>query len=102
MRVASKLWWPSLIVVSVKRSCFWFNIQLETATGSLLTAKTIYVSRKDDFAILKVQGENFPMALPICYATYPTAGEEVIAIGSPRGLTNTITRGIPICSPENN
>ena len=70
------------------------DIQIETATGSELTAKTIYVSRKDDFAILKVQGEIFPEALPICYATYPTAGEEVIAIGSPRGLTNTITRGI--------
>ena len=35
MRVASKLWWLSLIVVSVKRSCFWFNIQLETANAPL-------------------------------------------------------------------
>ena len=70
------------------------DIQIETAAGSFLTAKTIYVSRKDDFAILKIQGDNYPKALPICYATYPTAGEEVIAIGSPRGLTNTITRGI--------
>ncbi len=70
------------------------DTQIETSTGSVLTANTIYVSRKDDFAILKVQGENYPKALPICYATYPTSGEEVIAIGSPRGLTNTITRGI--------
>ena len=70
------------------------DIQIETVTGAILTANVMYVSRKDDFAILKVVGENYPKALPICYATYPVPGEEVIAIGSPRGLTNTITRGI--------
>ncbi len=52
------------------------------------------MSNEDDFSILKVEGENYPRALPICYATYPVPGEEVIVIVSPRVLTNTFTRGI--------
>ena len=56
--------------------------------------KVIYVSRKDDFAILKVEGSNLPPALPICYSRYPITGEEVIALGSPRGLVNSISKGI--------
>ena len=70
------------------------NLQIETATGAILSGDVIYVSRKDDFAIIKVNGNNYPKALPICYASYPVPGEEVIALGSPRGLSNTITRGI--------
>ena len=34
------------------------DIQIETATGATLTSNVIYGSRKDDFAILKVVGEN--------------------------------------------
>ena len=70
------------------------NLQIETATGAKLSGDVIYVSREDDFAIIKVNGNNYPKALPICYASYPVPGEEVIALGSPRGLSNTITRGI--------
>jgi S1-C subfamily serine protease len=32
--------------------------------------------------------------LPICYASYPVAGQDVVVLGSPRGLANTVTRGI--------
>jgi hypothetical protein len=67
---------------------------LETVTGERIKAKVVYVSRADDFAVLKVDGSGIPKALPLCYASYPVAGEDVIALGSPRGLTNTVTRGI--------
>ena len=69
-----------------------FNV--ETIDGSDLIGKVIYVSRKDDFALLKVDQKKSLNPLPICYATYPTSGEEVVALGSPMGLTNTVTRGI--------
>ena len=67
---------------------------LETVTGDRIAAKVIYVSRADDFAILKVDKLGTQKALPICYASYPVTGEDVVALGSPRGLTNTVTRGI--------
>ena len=69
-----------------------FNV--ETIDGSDLIGEVIYVSRKDDFALLKVKKSKSLTPLPICYAKYPTSGEEVVALGSPMGLTNTVTRGI--------
>ena len=70
------------------------EIRIETVSGRSYTGKVSYVSREDDFAIIDVSGVDLPKALPICYSNYPTAGEDVIALGSPRGLTNTVTRGI--------
>lgn len=70
------------------------KIQIETSTGATSTAKIVYVSREDDFAVLAPERKLRIKPLPICYASYPTAGEDVVALGSPAGLTNTVTRGI--------
>lgn len=58
------------------------------------------VIRRDanaDIAILSM-GDRFQnlslQPLPICYQTYPSLGENVIVIGNPLSLSNTITRGI--------
>jgi S1-C subfamily serine protease len=67
---------------------------LELADGSSVKAKTIYISRKDDFAVLQPVMTKQIAPLPLCYASYPVAGQEVVALGSPRGLANTVTRGI--------
>jgi len=67
---------------------------LELADGSTIKAKTIYVSRKDDFAVLQPVLAKTISPLPLCYSSYPVAGQEVVALGSPRGLANTVTRGI--------
>ncbi len=69
-------------------------LDIETVAGLNLKGKLVYVSRKDDFALIKVTEENTPKAIPICYANYPVAGEKVVALGSPLGLTNTVTTGI--------
>ena len=54
----------------------------------------MYISRSEDFAVLKTKLPSKLPSLPLCYSTYPLAGQEVIALGSPRGLANTVTRGI--------
>ena len=70
------------------------KIQIETSSGATSTARIVYVSREDDFAVLAPARKLSIKPLPICYASYPTAGEDVVALGSPAGLTNTVTRGI--------
>ena len=70
------------------------EIQIETFTGSTSSGKVAYVSREDDFAVVVPERKLRVKSLPICYASYPTAGEDVVALGSPQGLTNTVTRGI--------
>ena len=68
--------------------------KLELADGLNVPAKTIFISRSEDFAVLQPLGSIKVKPLPICYASYPLAGQEVVALGSPRGLANTVTRGI--------
>ena len=70
------------------------EIQIETSSGATSSGKVVYVSREDDFAVLSPERKLRVKSLPICYASYPTAGEDVVALGSPAGLTNTVTRGI--------
>ncbi len=70
------------------------EILIETVSGRSYKGKVSFVSREDDFAIINVSGVDLPKALPICYSSYPMAGEDVIALGSPLGLSNTVTRGI--------
>lgn len=70
------------------------KIRVEFSNGSYGQAKTVYVSRTDDFAVLKLNVRKKDSTMPICYASYPLTGEDVLAIGSPRGLANTLTRGI--------
>lgn len=70
------------------------EIFIETVSGRNYKGKVVYVSREDDFAIIDVKGSDLPKSLPICYAGYPKAGEDVIALGAPLGLSNSVTRGI--------
>ena len=70
------------------------NIELETSSGKKVLAEVVYVSRAEDFAVLKSQTISRLPSIPLCYATHPVAGQEVLALGSPRGLANTVTRGI--------
>lgn len=50
---------------------------------------------KADIAVLSINSLSTSLKpLPICYSKYPNLGENVIAVGNPLSLSNTITRGI--------
>ncbi|WP_413360678.1 S1C family serine protease [Prochlorococcus sp. MIT 1201] len=68
--------------------------RVEFSDGSSDQAKTVFISSNEDFAVLKLKSRNASSPLPICYSTYPVPGQDVLVLGSPRGLSNTITRGM--------
>jgi len=59
---------------------------------SMPVVKVVGVDEKADLAIIKIDGKNLPF-LKLRVAL-PKIGEKVFAIGSPRGLTNTLSDGL--------
>lgn len=59
-------------------------------------ARVIKRDRLADVALLKIESSfsNDLSGLPVCYANYPTPGENVIVVGFPLSLGATVTRGI--------
>jgi len=56
-------------------------------------AKLIGTDPKSDVAVIKIEGNNFPV-LPMGDSDRLAVGEWVIAIGNPFGLTHTMTVGV--------
>lgn len=67
------------------------RITVETADGQLLPAELVGTDPAVDLAVLKVDAD-----LPaVAFAdSAPSVGDEAVAIGSPLGLSNTVTDGI--------
>ena len=61
--------------------------------GPVLGARVIGVDKATDLALLKVDTTGLP-ALPFGEATRLRKGEVVFAIGSPAGLSNSVTMGV--------
>lgn len=70
------------------------SVDLTYSDGTETTAEVIFRDREKDLAILRPVTARVKLPLPLCYATYPKPGDEVFALGNPRGLANTVTRGI--------
>jgi hypothetical protein len=70
------------------------SVDLSYADGTETTAEVIFRDREKDLAILRPAKARIKAPLPLCYSSYPKPGEEVFALGNPRGLANTVTRGI--------
>lgn len=62
--------------------------------SSVIVTDVLAYDQDRDFAILKLPGLNSPMDVELGKSAEVITGEEVIAIGSPLGFTNTVTDGL--------
>lgn len=64
------------------------------ADGRRLDAKLVGTDPKTDLAVIKVEGDRLPRALPWGDSKAARPGDSVFAVGAPFGLSNTVTAGI--------
>lgn len=69
------------------------TIKVEFADGSEIAATIVGRDRMYDIAVLQVRKGNLP-PIALGDSSKVSVGEEVLAIGSPLGLANTVTQGI--------
>jgi putative serine protease PepD len=69
------------------------TIKVEFADGSEIAATIVGRDRMYDIAVLQVKKGNLP-AIALGDSSKVSVGDEVLAIGSPLGLANTVTQGI--------
>src|SRR4029079_16527013 len=58
-----------------------------------IAARLVGQDDRTDIALLKIEGDNFPVA-PLGNSDELQIGEWVVAIGNPFGLDHTVTAGI--------
>ncbi len=66
---------------------------VETTDGSVYSAKIVGRDSKTDIAVLKISGTGLSPAV-LGDSDEVLVGEQVIAVGNPAGLSNTVTDGI--------
>ncbi len=65
-------------------------------------AKVLKINKARDLALLKMEGENLPyLELETDRSAY-TTGQEVVALGAPRGVEWSVSRGILSAARDNN
>ncbi|MCD8488540.1 MAG: trypsin-like peptidase domain-containing protein [Desertifilum sp.] len=72
------------------------QVTVRTPNGRSYTGAVIATDRRNDLALVRLlntQGERFP-TIPLANADGIRVGQQVFAIGSPFGLSGTLTRGI--------
>ena len=69
------------------------EIQVTLEGNKKYKARVIYADPKTDMAIIKIDGNNFPVA-QLGDSQSLEVGDWVLAIGNPLGLTQTVTAGI--------
>ncbi len=70
------------------------NIEVKTSDGHIYGATVVGIDATNDLAVIKVAS---PIAMtPIAFADSNrlNVGDEVVALGAPLGLSNTVTQGI--------
>lgn len=69
------------------------NVSVQTSKGEVLTATSVFIHPYQDLALIKVEKSDLPY-LKFANPKTVSVGADVIAIGSPLGLSNSVTKGI--------
>ncbi|MEU1178048.1 trypsin-like peptidase domain-containing protein [Streptomyces sp. NPDC005820] len=70
------------------------SIKVTTSDGKSYTAKVVGTDSKKDLALIKLENASGLKAATLGDSDGIQVGDEVVAIGSPEGLTGTVTSGI--------
>jgi putative serine protease PepD len=70
------------------------SVKVKTSDGKSYTAKVVGTDSKKDLALLKLSGASGLKAATLGNSAGVQIGDTVVAIGSPEGLTGTVTSGI--------
>ncbi|MCQ9709530.1 S1C family serine protease [Streptomyces sp. BSP1] len=70
------------------------QVQVATSDGKTYSAEVVGTDSSKDLALIKVQGASGLKAASLGDSDRVAVGDDVVAIGSPAGLTGTVTSGI--------
>ncbi|MFE7131292.1 S1C family serine protease [Streptomyces sp. NPDC057638] len=70
------------------------TVQVRLSDGTTRTADVLGTAPEKDLALIKIRGASGLKAATLGDSKDLRVGQEVVAIGSPEGLTNTVTSGI--------
>jgi putative serine protease PepD len=70
------------------------TVKVKLSDGKTYTAKVVGTDPDKDLALIKLQGATGLKAASLGDSSKVKVGDEVVAIGSPEGLTGTVTSGI--------
>ncbi|MFJ9907012.1 S1C family serine protease [Streptomyces sp. NPDC101152] len=70
------------------------SIKVKTSDGKSYTAKVVGTDSKKDLALIKLEGASGLKPATLGNSSAVQVGDSVVAIGSPEGLSGTVTSGI--------
>ncbi|TPQ16337.1 S1C family serine protease [Streptomyces sporangiiformans] len=70
------------------------SVKVTTSTGKSYTAKVVGTDSKKDLALIKLENASGMKAATLGDSGGVKVGDDVVAIGSPEGLSGTVTSGI--------
>ncbi|MEU6353531.1 trypsin-like peptidase domain-containing protein [Streptomyces sp. NPDC047072] len=70
------------------------SIKVSTSDGKTYTAKVVGTDSKKDLALIKLENASGLRVATLGNSAGVQVGDQVVAIGSPEGLTGTVTSGI--------
>ncbi|MFG2627872.1 S1C family serine protease [Streptomyces sp. NPDC048473] len=70
------------------------SVKVTLSTGRTYTAKVVGTDADKDLALIKLQGASGLKTATLGDSSAVAVGDQVVAIGSPEGLTGTVTSGI--------